>query len=220
MAKVRSSFGLVWKWLGHISVITWLWGFGVSAVVGVVARAFTDLSAVWIVVLGLGVFCLVIAGLRTWPPSVQPVGGTEFQSEHTVGRLVRSPHYPAELQEATIEEMSLPLIENRLVPIYLVPRSDYDSTIYGKSFRNCVIKGPAVLVPAGPVSWEECSYGIYESDPESIIFRRGTGPVTGIIALKFCDFYRCQTEGIGLVMSAEYAVEFIELIKQQPNYES
>lgn len=72
-----------------------------------------------------------------------------------------------------------------------------DMTIYDKTFEDCTIFGPAVLVPQGVGMFVECEF---PATKEQVVWSvDGRTSVTGAIAIKGCVFRRCRLIKIGLV---------------------
>ena len=85
--------------------------------------------------------------------------------------------------------------------------SDLVVTTYGiedVTFENCVIMGPAVLLPLEGVVFNEC--GFDAPGAEWIIWRIDAGRpgVTGAIGLNRCEFHSCRFVGIGIAANDEF----------------
>ena len=70
-------------------------------------------------------------------------------------------------------------------------------SIDGKSFSNCRIIGPAILVPMGQTSFNHCSW---EGDLDSIFWEitPGRETVMGVVGVIDCTFANCSFVAIGV----------------------
>jgi len=80
-------------------------------------------------------------------------------------------------------------------------------------FENCVIMGPAVLLPLEGVAFNEC--GFDAPGAEWIIWRIDPGRpgVTGAIGVNRCEFHSCRFVGIGIATSDAFYGQAIAGIK-------
>lgn len=92
-------------------------------------------------------------------------------------------------------EVTSPPVEN-LVRIADEARADW--IVEGRVFEDCIILGPAVLLPFGV---NEITGGLIEGDPEAIFWESdqpGRG-LTGAVVIKNCTFKNCRFVRIGFV---------------------
>ena len=66
-----------------------------------------------------------------------------------------------------------------------------------KEFRNCLILGPAIVVPLGETSFVNCAF---DSPPEVLFWEvpREKEMVVGAIGLQDCAFRECRFQAIGM----------------------
>ena len=70
--------------------------------------------------------------------------------------------------------------------------------IQNRTFTNCVIEGPAVLLAMSGVNFDNCNLGMASEDPRSLILMpMAKNKVVGAIGLKDCTFRNCQFFAIG-----------------------
>ena len=70
--------------------------------------------------------------------------------------------------------------------------------IQGKTFTNCVIEGPAVLLALSGVNFDSCNLGMASEDPRSLLLMpMAKNKVVGAIGMKNCSFKNCQFFAIG-----------------------
>lgn len=70
--------------------------------------------------------------------------------------------------------------------------------ITGKTFTDCLIEGPAVMMPAPDVTFEACHMGT-ASKPENLLLAPVGDLVTGVIGVADCRFVRCRFLFVGFV---------------------
>lgn len=70
--------------------------------------------------------------------------------------------------------------------------------ITGKTFTDCLIEGPAVMMPASDVTFDACHMGT-ASKPENLLLAPVGDLVTGVIGVADCRFVRCRFLLIGFV---------------------
>ncbi len=71
-----------------------------------------------------------------------------------------------------------------------------DFVIRGKTFTDCLIQGPAVIVALGGVSFQGCNMGVV-SKAENLMFRPMGEQIVGAIAMADCTFERCRFVQVG-----------------------
>ncbi len=70
--------------------------------------------------------------------------------------------------------------------------------IQGKTFTNCVIEGPAVLLALSGVNFDSCNLGMASEDSRSLLLMpMAKNKVVGAIGMKNCSFTNCQFFAIG-----------------------
>ena len=70
--------------------------------------------------------------------------------------------------------------------------------ISGKTFTDCLIEGPAVMMPDTTVVFEACHMGT-ASKPDNLLLAPVGDLVTGVIGVSDCRFVRCRFLFVGFV---------------------
>ena len=71
-----------------------------------------------------------------------------------------------------------------------------DPVVRGKTFTDCVIEGPALMVSTGDVVFEGCNLGV-AADPRSLLYKPQGPVLVGAIAFADCRFVRCRFVQVG-----------------------
>lgn len=83
-----------------------------------------------------------------------------------------------------------------------------ESVIEGKTFTNCRIQGPAVVVPISGCQFDACSMGNAEGDMGNLLFQPlGPTRVTGAIPLRDCAFHRCDFVGVAYTGAPDFLAQ-------------
>lgn len=70
--------------------------------------------------------------------------------------------------------------------------------IENRRFENCLIEGPAVLLPIEGCNFDGCDLGDAHGDPRNLMLApQGPQRVTGPIPFKNCQFINCRFVGVG-----------------------
>ena len=85
-----------------------------------------------------------------------------------------------------------------LPQLFLETRRAGISNIEGRTFIDCLIEGPAVLLPLSGCNFDGCNMGDAHGDPRNLrLSPAGPQRVTGTIPIKDCKFIRCRFLGVG-----------------------
>jgi hypothetical protein len=101
--------------------------------------------------------------------------------------------------EPVEEDLKSDFIKGRTVDIVMVPR--IGGLIEGKTFEDCTIRGPAILMGTGDNNhMDNCTFDYGHGDADSIMWFRTRLEefVVGAIGLRNCTFRRCVFVGIGI----------------------
>lgn len=79
--------------------------------------------------------------------------------------------------------------------------------IENKTFTDCIIEGPAVVLMGDGVEMDGCHMGV-ASDPAMLLLRPVGKTVNGVIGFKTCKFIRCRFAQIGFVGDDRFIEEF------------
>ncbi|HEX4144606.1 MAG TPA: hypothetical protein VHY91_13960 [Pirellulales bacterium] len=174
-----------------MSIAIGLWGY-VDSVPAPVACA-----------LAIGVFSAIVFGVNQLRVARLPhLGFSGLRAANIAAQSTRS--------LASQSELSQPLIRDRLVLAYEIPRNG--AVVANKTFESCDIAGPAVIMFGGRGGTIYDSS--FETPPEDAAFWEipdGRQHIVGVIAFEECTFRKCRFSGIGIAGGRE----FIETMKQQ-----
>lgn len=85
--------------------------------------------------------------------------------------------------------------------------------IVGKTFIECRIEGPAVLLAVGGCDFDGCDMGYHGGDVRNLLLRPvGPQKVIGAIAFRDCVFRRCQFAGVGFTGAPAFLDSFIQVL--------
>ncbi len=71
-----------------------------------------------------------------------------------------------------------------------------EPVISGKTFTDCVIEGPAVLVALNDVGLDGCNMGV-TSNPMNLMFKPLGDKIIGAVGVANCRFVRCRFVQVG-----------------------
>jgi len=112
---------------------------------------------------------------------------------------------------ATQDDFQSRTITGKTVPIYALPRDRL--FVKNREFIDCDIEGPSVILPFFNTSFENCSWGLPESDAKSLMFPIAKDrTMTGIIGLLDCVFRGCRIRNIGVAGPKKELDAFIDAI--------
>jgi hypothetical protein len=88
--------------------------------------------------------------------------------------------------------------------------------ITGRTFRNCRIEGPAVMLALGGVTFDGTDFGYTKGDIRNIVlFPASPNSVIGAIPVQDCIFKNCQFFALGFTGSPEFT-DMILALDQRP----
>ena len=97
-----------------------------------------------------------------------------------------------------------------LPQLFLEPRRAGHANIEGRTFIECLIEGPAVLLPLSGCNFDGCNMGDAQGDPRSLMLKPvGSERVTGTVAIRDCKFIRCRFLGVGSTGPQSFLDEMI-----------
>lgn len=80
-----------------------------------------------------------------------------------------------------------------------------EEAIIGKTFQNCFLEGPAVLLPVAGCSFDGCNMGDVMGDVRNILLQPvGPQKVTGTVAFRDCKFINCRFLRVGFTGSPDF----------------
>ncbi|HYC97162.1 hypothetical protein [Brevundimonas sp.] len=85
--------------------------------------------------------------------------------------------------------------------------------IDGKTFIDCRIEGPAVLLPVDGCDFDACDMGYAGGDLRNLLLRPvGPQKVIGAIAFRNCTFRRCVFVAVGFTGSPAFTDNFLTVL--------
>jgi uncharacterized protein YjbI with pentapeptide repeats len=88
--------------------------------------------------------------------------------------------------------------------------------IQNRTFTNCVIEGPAVLLAMSGVNFDNCNLGMASEDSRSLILMpMAKNKVVGAIGLKDCTFRNCQFFAIGYTGGDAFIDRMLQVLDPQ-----
>jgi len=82
--------------------------------------------------------------------------------------------------------------------------------IENRTFTDCLIEGPAVLLPLEGCHFDGCNMGDAHGDPRNLLLLpMGAQRVTGAIPLKNCKFINCRFLGVGFTGAKAYLDDMV-----------
>ena len=88
-----------------------------------------------------------------------------------------------------------------------------EADIAGKTFRNCFLEGPAVLLPVVGCSFDGCNMGDVMGDVRNLLLQPvGPQKVTGTVAFRDCKFINCRFLRVGFTGSPAFLAELEQVL--------
>ena len=81
------------------------------------------------------------------------------------------------------------------------------TAINGKTFSNCHLVGPMMLMPLRDVTFAGCSF---EAPADMLVVVIGDRPVFGAVAIVDSGFYDCRFTNVGFLGSSSFLDAFTE----------
>jgi hypothetical protein len=116
---------------------------------------------------------------------------------------------PPRRPNATDDDLAQDLIENRRLSLFEVfrvtlQRSGGQMIVRGKTFRNCTLEGPCVLLTTGGSAIENCMLGDALGDMRNLMLVPAGDKVIGALVYDQCRFENCHFSNVGFTGSAEF----------------
>jgi len=83
------------------------------------------------------------------------------------------------------------------------------TVITGKTFTDCVIEGPAVMVALNDVALDGCNMGV-TSNPMNLMFKPLGDMIIGAVGVANCRFIRCRFVQVGFTGPETFLNELAE----------
>ncbi len=75
--------------------------------------------------------------------------------------------------------------------------------IKGKTFTNCVIEGPGLIVPVRGVAFDGCNLGAVK-DPSSLFYEPKGPMLAGAVGFEDCRFINCRFSQVGFTGNPDF----------------
>lgn len=92
-----------------------------------------------------------------------------------------------------------------------------EAVIKDKVFRDCMIEGPAVLLPLGSCNFDGCNMGDAQGDIRNLLLQpMGPQKVTGTVAFQNCQFINCQFVRVGFTGTPDFLAQVQQVLTGAP----
>lgn len=89
------------------------------------------------------------------------------------------------------------------------------TVITGKTFIECIIEGPAILMATAGTEFDGCALGS-TADPKNLFLRSVGEKITGVVAFGDTRFIRCKFNRVGYTSSDEFIDGMIASLNANP----
>lgn len=108
-----------------------------------------------------------------------------------------------------------PVFENVDISLFDLARAVLKAgqrTINGRTFRNCFIEGPAVMLVLNNVNFDNTNFGPNGGDMRNLVLRpAGPTKVVGAIPVSDCEFINCEFFGLGFTGPDQFLDQLLTL---------
>jgi hypothetical protein len=98
------------------------------------------------------------------------------------------------------------------VPALIEAASAAGVAIEGRRFADCILVGPAVVIPNAETRFQQCNFGDVEGDVRNLFLRPAGTRVIGALSVAGCVFERCVFHGIGMVGDESVIAAFVATV--------
>ena len=89
-----------------------------------------------------------------------------------------------------------------------------EGVIEKRSFKDCILEGPAVLLPVSGCRFDACNIGDSMGDARNLLLAPlGPQKVTGVIPFKDCTFTNCSFLRVGFTGAPEFLEEMTRVLE-------
>jgi hypothetical protein len=87
-----------------------------------------------------------------------------------------------------------------------------ENTVAGRTFNNCLLYGPAVLLALARVELDSCILGETGGDVRNLVLRPASPTsVIGAIPFQDCRFFECDFDAVGFTGSPAFVQSILDL---------
>ncbi len=98
------------------------------------------------------------------------------------------------------------------IPALIEAASASGVAIEGRSFVDCILVGPAVLIPTAETRFGNCNFGDVEGDVRNLFLSAAGTRIIGGLSVAGCVFERCLFHGVGLVGDEAVIAAFVTTV--------
>lgn len=92
-----------------------------------------------------------------------------------------------------------------------------EAVIAQKTFRDCFLEGPAVLLASGSCRFDGCNLGDSMGDPRNLLLQPvGPRKVTGTVAFQDCQFINCRFLRVGFTGASDFLANIQQVLGGKP----
>lgn len=107
-----------------------------------------------------------------------------------------------------------------LPQLYLEAAREGVFTIENRTFTDCLLEGPAVVLPIEGCHFDDCFFGEHGGDPTVLMLAPlGGYQVVGVISFRNCRFERCRFFGVGFTGTPQFLQQMGSLLAGEPSAE-
>ncbi|MEJ2814824.1 MULTISPECIES: hypothetical protein [unclassified Caulobacter] len=107
------------------------------------------------------------------------------------------------------------VFENLDLSLYDLYRANFAAgqrTLSGRTFRNCRIEGPAVMLVLDNCNFDATNFGPNGGDVRNLVLRPASPTsVIGTIPVEDCQFINCEFFGLGFTGPAQFLDQLLAL---------
>lgn len=101
-----------------------------------------------------------------------------------------------------------------LPQLYLEAARQNIYTIENRTFTECLLEGPAVLLPVHGVHFDDCFFGSHGGNPKALLLNPMSDyQVLGVIPFRNCKFERCTFAGVGFTGQPKFVQELLSVLR-------
>jgi len=104
-------------------------------------------------------------------------------------------------QRPVVRDLNAKAFQGVTIPLFLLLRANIEAgrglIIEDCTFRDCIIEGPAVLLPVDSCNFDNCDFGYTSGDIRNLILRPEGSKITGAIPMTRCRFFDCRFFAMG-----------------------
>lgn len=120
---------------------------------------------------------------------------------------------PAPSDQATRLEFRNTMIH---LPLLIVEAMAAGETLVGRRFIDCVIRGPAILIPYTDTRFVTCNLGEVAGSVSNLFLHAAGDKIIGAIGIPGCVFEQCLFIDVGFAGNAVFMGQFASQLDAKP----